>query len=103
MFDSWGLYMITVTVGSDHVTSVYFDGTEYYAYKYTTKQDLIDALGPEEGEKEYQRGLQEMRKIESAIRAAANAVYGSGTSKANSLYSEILEGGKSKMGYYREF
>jgi hypothetical protein len=103
MFDSWGLYMITVTVGSDHVKEVFFDGTLYYTYKNDTLERLIEDFGEEEGRRQYEFQQQMIRKIEAGIRAAANAVYGSGTSKANSLYSEILQGGKSKTGYYREF
>ena len=102
MFDSWGLYMITVTVGSDHVTSVFFDGTEYYS-SMSSLEEMIEILGPELGPIEYEKNQQLLRKIEAGIRAAANAVYGPGTSKANELYNQILQGGKSRTGYYREF
>ncbi|MDX8046525.1 hypothetical protein SH601_11075 [Gracilibacillus sp. S3-1-1] len=40
--------------------------------------------------KEYEYGQSKRKKIEQAVRAAANAVYGSGTSKANSLYNDII-------------
>jgi|HigsolmetaAR206D_1030411.scaffolds.fasta_scaffold00003_125 hypothetical protein len=103
MVNSWGIDMLKVTVGSNHVTRVFFDGREYYSIKAASKQDYIDALGQKRGEEEYAKGREELREIESAIRAAANAVYGPGNSKANALYNEILKGGKSRMGYGRSF
>ena len=100
---SWGQDMISVKVGKDHVSQIFFDGTLYYTYKNDTLERLIEDFGEEEGRRQYEFQQKMIKKIEAGIRAAANAVYGSGTSKANSLYNEILEGGKSKMGYYREF
>ncbi|MEH7381966.1 hypothetical protein V7138_16010 [Bacillus sp. JJ1533] len=47
-------------------------------------------MGPDEDPKQYEYGQQERAKIEKAVRAAANAVYGSGTAQANSLYSQII-------------
>jgi len=102
MVNSWGIDMLSVKVGSEHVTEIFFDGTVYYSNT-TSLEELIEILGPEEGRKAYEENQKLLRKIEAAIRAAANAVYGPGTSKANSLYNEILQGGKSRLGYYRTF
>ncbi|MEH7383374.1 G5 domain-containing protein [Bacillus sp. JJ1533] len=102
MSDGFGT-MFKVVVGSSYVSSIFFDGTTYYAWKATTKQGLVDSLGEDEGTKEYDAIQNEIRKIESGIRAAANAVYGSGTSNANSLYSQIINGGKSSSGFYKTF
>jgi len=47
-----------------------------------SKAGLIEILGKEQGEKEYQYGLKVRAEIERTARAAANAVYGSGTAQA---------------------
>ncbi|MEH7383728.1 G5 domain-containing protein, partial [Bacillus sp. JJ1533] len=88
MRDSFG-EIIGVEVGGNGVSMIRYNGTAYISLG-TSKQELIEILGPEEGPKEYEWGLQERAKIERAVRAAANAVYGSGTSQANSLYSQII-------------
>ena len=69
MVDSWGIDMISVKVGSEHVTEIFFDGTEYYSNT-TSLEELIEILGPEEGRKAYEEDQKLLRKIESAIRAA---------------------------------
>ncbi|MEH7383588.1 G5 domain-containing protein [Bacillus sp. JJ1533] len=81
--------VIGVQVDGVGVSMIRYNGTAYISYG-TSKQELIEILGPEEGAKEYEYGLSERRKIEKAVRAAANAVYGSGTAKANSLYIQII-------------
>lgn len=81
---------VRTTVGGNHITSIYFNPTGYMPYKYVTKQELIDALGKEQGEKEYAAAQQIVKQVEKAVRASANAVYGAGTSKANQLYNEII-------------
>ncbi|MDY0407411.1 hypothetical protein [Paracerasibacillus soli] len=48
--DSWGP-IVSVTVGSDHVKSVSFNGTTYYTDKNTTLQDCIDGWGRKRGER----------------------------------------------------
>ncbi|MEH7383063.1 G5 domain-containing protein [Bacillus sp. JJ1533] len=98
--DGFG-YMVKVEVGSSHVDSISFNGTTYYAWKHTSKADLVSALGEEEGTREYNAIQNEIRNVESAVRAAANAVYGSGTASANSLYSQILNNATS--GFYKTF
>ncbi|MEH7381743.1 G5 domain-containing protein, partial [Bacillus sp. JJ1533] len=81
--------IIGVEVGGDGVSNIRYNGRAYLSYS-GTKEQLIDFMGPEEGPKQYEFNQSNRRKIEGAVRAAANAVYGSGTAKANSLYSQII-------------
>lgn len=81
---------VKVVVGSNHVSSIHHNTTSYISMGGMTKQELIDMLGPVEGQKEYEYGLKVRAEIEKAVRAAANAVYGAGTSKANALYNELI-------------
>src|SRR5699024_894761 len=87
--NSWGVYL-SAKVGKAHVNNVYFNPTEYQSFKGATKQDLIIVLGKVQGEKEYQSGLKVIKQIESEVRTVANSVYGPGTTKANSLYKEMI-------------
>ena len=90
---------VTVSVGSNGVTRITFNADYYIPWKYGTLKELQEILGKKEGKKEYDYGQQQAKKIERAVRAAANAVYGSGTSKANSLYNEIIK----SQGFARNF
>ena len=81
---------VKTKVGSSRVTSIYFNPSAYLPYKYTSKQQLIDLYGKDEGTKIYNEGQRIASQIEKAVRASANAVYGAGTSKANQLYNEII-------------
>lgn len=94
-------YEVQVVMGSNHVDKVYFDGLNYNAWKNTTKEELIEALGPSEAEAEWQFAQKETKRIEAAVRAAANAVYGSGTD-ADSLYREMMNEGTNRY-FIREF
>lgn len=89
MADDFGT-IVSVKVGSNHVSSVYYNATKYQSFKNDSLKDLIADLGEVDGKKEYDWQQQQMRKIESAVRAAANSVYGSGSAKANSLYSSMI-------------
>lgn len=93
--------IVGVRVGKDHVTSVYVGGTYRSEIGYDLKSAIED-FGEKEGKIEYELGRQKIKKIESAIRTAANAVYGSGTAKANELYNQIITGAKSGY-FYKEF
>ena len=86
---------VKVVVGSNHVTSVHHNPTSYISMGAMSKQELIDMLGKEEGTTQYEYGVQVRSEIERAVRAAANAVYGSGTSQANSLYNQIINTGSA--------
>lgn len=68
----------------NRVTAINWNATPYKS-RNVSKQELVDILGPEEGAYEYEYAQKVRRNIEKAVRAAANAVYGSGTSQANSF------------------
>lgn len=82
--------VITVSVGSNHVSSIYYDGGPYQTYTSGTEEMYVEAFGPELGKEMYDDAQKKKGEIERAVRAAANAVYGSGTAKANELYSQIM-------------
>jgi SH3-like domain-containing protein len=90
--DEAGLQAIRVIVGNEHVKYIDWDSTPYAA-RNVSKAELISILGKNEGTKTYEYGQNIRRQIESMVRAAANSVYGSGTAKANSLYSQIIGSG----------
>src|SRR5690606_20638986 len=97
VFESdWG-YILVVRMGDNHVKSVYYNSTLYTSYKGDSLERLIEDNGEEEGRKLYEYQQQWLRNIESAVRVAANAVYGVGTTQANAFYSEIINfvGGKT--------
>lgn len=81
---------VKVTVGGNHVTGITFSGDAYVPWKHGTLKELQEILGNEEGREAYNFGQSQAKKIEKTVRAAANALYGSGTSQANSLYSQII-------------
>lgn len=90
--------VVQVTLSnSGEVKKISFDGTSYYTWKGISKELLIKELGEKEGNKEYKLLQQDMKKIEGAIRAAANAAGNS------SLYNEILSGGASTNVYVKTF
>lgn len=90
--------VVQVTLNENgKVSKITFNGTTYYTWKYATKELLIAELGESEGSKEYKSLQKDMRKIEGAIKAAANAAGNS------SLYSEILNGGASTNLYVKTF
>lgn len=89
---------IRVVVGSNHVTRIYWNNIPYVSME-GTKDELIAILGEELGTHEYEYGQRVRREIESTVRSAANAVYGSGTAKANQLYSQILNSGSRTFGF----
>ncbi|MBC5636282.1 G5 domain-containing protein [Ornithinibacillus sp. BX22] len=81
---------VMVKVGSNGVSSITFNGASYIPWKGISKEEMIEIFGKEEGTKEYEWMKGQAAKIEKAVRAAANAVYSSGTSQANSLYNQII-------------
>ena len=83
---------VKVVVGSNHVTSVYHNPTSYISMNFS-KKEWIEMLGNEEGAEQHEYATQVRGEIERAVRAAANAVYGSGTSQANSLYNQMINAG----------
>ena len=89
--------VVQVTLSNGEVKKISFDGTSYYTWKGISKELLIKELGEKEGNKEYKLLQQDMKKIEGAIRAAANAAGNS------SLYNEILSGGASTNVYVKTF
>jgi len=82
--------IIQVSLNGEEVSNIRYNGNAYISLN-MSKQDLIDLLGEEEGTKEYNDGQSKRNTIEKAVRAASNAVYGSGSSKANSLYNQIIQ------------
>lgn len=82
---------VTVTVGGNHVTNITFNADSYIPWKYGTLQELQEILGAKEGKEVYDFAQSQAAKIEKSVRAATNAVYGSGTSQANSLYDQIIK------------
>ncbi|MFS0562703.1 G5 domain-containing protein [Terribacillus sp. 179-K 1B1 HS] len=82
--------IIQVSLNGEDVSNIRYNGNAYISLN-MSKQDLIDLLGEEEGTKEYNDGQSKRNTIEKAVRAASNAVYGSGSSKANSLYNQIIQ------------
>lgn len=101
-FTGWTDLEFQVEIGKDHVKRIYFDGLTYNSWKYATKEELIEVLGPEEAEESWAFYKRESKRLESAIRTAANAVYGSGTPEANSLYKEIMNEGTNRY-FIRDF
>lgn len=81
---------LVVWVGSNHVTGISFNPSAYIPWKVGTLKELQDTLGKDEGKEQYDYGQAQAKKIEKAVRAAANAVYGSGTTEANKLYNTII-------------
>lgn len=97
IYEIWDSPIVVVRMGDNHVKHVYYDSTLYTSYKGDSLERLIEDLGEEEGRKEYENQQQRLRNIESAVRVAANAVYGVGTTQANAFYSEMINfvGGKT--------
>ena len=81
--------VIRVFVGGNNVTKIMWNPMAYNT-RNVSKQELVELLGADYAEEVYQYNKKVRSEIESAVRAAANAVYGSGTSKANQLYSQII-------------
>lgn len=102
-YSDYGEVAVKVQTNGSKVTQITFDGMGYYGYQYVTKQLLINEYGEKEGKVKFDQNQQQMRNIESAIRSAANAVHGAGTSQANALYSQILNGGNSQNAYSVSF
>lgn len=102
--DEWG-YVVDVKMNQDHVGFIFFDGTTYYSAKNTTYEDILSFVGGDSAQADVEwKDLQTViTKNEKVVQAAADAVYGSGTEESANLYKEILEGGKSTQGYFREF
>lgn len=82
---------VMVTVGGNHVTNIMYNADDYIPWKEGTLKELQEILGKEEGKKEYGWGRAQAAKLKKAVRAAANAVYGSGTKQANDLYNQIIK------------
>lgn len=80
---------LVVRVGGDHVSSISYNASNYLGWDMSLSQ-CIDLFGQDEGQNQYQYAQNGRNKVERAVRAAANAVYGSGTEKANYLYSQII-------------
>jgi len=80
---------VIVRVGSNHVSSINYSANDYLGWDMSLSQ-CIDIFGKEDGPKEYQYAQNGRHIIEQTVRAATNAVYGSGSSKANALYSQII-------------
>ena len=81
--------VIRVFVDGNNVTKIMWNPMAYNT-RNVSKQELVELLGADYAEEVYQYNKKVRSEIESAVRAAANAVYGSGTSKANQLYSQII-------------
>lgn len=95
-FTGWSEYEFQIEVGNNHIARIHFDGLTYSTWKSTSKQELVELLGAAEAEAEWQATQRETKRLESALRVAANAVYGSGTPEANSLYNEIINEGTNR-------
>ncbi|NRG48159.1 G5 domain-containing protein [Bacillus sp. CRN 9] len=89
---------VLVTLSGDSVSSIYYNSEDYMGWD-MTKGMYIELLGEEEGTKEYNYAQAQRAKIEKAVRASADATYGQGTPKANSLYNEII----NSKGFSRSF
>lgn len=96
-WDDLGYLILEIRMGDNHVKSVYYDSTLYTSFKGDSLERLIEDNGEEQGRIEYEFQQQWLRNIESAVRVAANAVYGVGTTQANAFYSEMINfvGGKT--------
>src|SRR5690606_38036028 len=96
-WDDLGYLILEIRMGDNHVKYVYYSSTLYTSYKGDSLERLIEDFGEEEGRKQYEFQQQWLRNIESAVRVAANAVYGVGTTQANAFYSEMINfvGGKT--------
>lgn len=96
-WDDLGYLILEIRMGDNHVKYVYYDSTLYTSYKGDSLERLIEDNGEEQGRIEYEFQQQWLRNIESAVRVAANAVYGVGTTQANAFYSEMINfvGGKT--------
>lgn len=81
--------ILMVSIDGDGVSNIRYNGNAYISLD-MSKSDWISIVGEEQGTAEYNNAQSERKTIEKAARSAANAVYGSGTSKANSLYSQII-------------
>ena len=81
--------VIRVFVDGNNVTKIMWNPMAYNT-RNVSKQELVELLGADYAEEVYQYNKKVRSEIESAVRAAANAVYGSGTSKANQLYNQII-------------
>jgi len=89
---------VTVEVGSNGVEWVHYSNNVYKVYN-LTKEDHIEMFGQDEWKEEYEYSQSILNNVRNAARAAANAVYGAGTSQANQFYNEMI----NSSGLYREF
>lgn len=89
---------VTVLLTDGKVSGIYYVANNYMGWDLSLDQ-CIQYFGQEDGPKEYQYAQTGRANIEKAVRAAANAVYGSGTAQANSLYNEII----NSEGYSHHF
>jgi len=80
---------LTVRLDSTGVRSISWNPTLYLMYQ-GTLEEWIENWGEEEGRINYEYAQKYRARIEKAVRAAAEAVYGRGTTQANALYSEII-------------
>ena len=85
-----GISAIIVRLDSTGVRSISWNPTMYLSSTQGTLEDYIEAWGEEEGRLSYEAALRTKASIEKAVRAAAEAIYGRGTTQANALYSEII-------------
>lgn len=89
---------VSVQVNGDKVSSITFNASNYLGWDMPLETS-IDLWGEERGKEEYNYAQSQRAKIEKAVRAAADAVYGKGTSQANSLYNQII----NSEGYSESF
>ncbi|WP_368901912.1 G5 domain-containing protein [Oceanobacillus oncorhynchi] len=89
---------VNVQVSGDKVSSITFNASNYLGWDMPLETS-IDLWGEERGKEEYDYAQSQRAKIEKAVRAAADAVYGKGTSQANSLYNQII----NSEGYSESF
>lgn len=89
---------IVVTVGNNHVSSIAYSGHNYQGWEGSLEM-YKELWGSDDGEDIYNFAQKERAKIEKAVRAAANALYGSGTSQANSLYNQIINSARFSQTY----
>jgi|SRR5690625_4867044 len=97
-YSDFGEVVVIVETDGVDVISISFYGLSYYGYKYVSEQLLINENGEEEGKRMYQENQQQVKNIESAIRAGVEAA-----DAGDSVYQEILSGGESQNVYTKNF
>lgn len=92
--------VIGIELAENGVAMIRYNHGPYITYGSGTLEQYIEMMGPAEGTLQYEFAMSETDKYKQAVRAAADAVYGKGTPKANALYNEIFEVASKKDNLY---